>query len=69
MVFTINTISPFLAVLYAESLKPSVLPRIKIRESETFLTLAYYRRHYFDQFEVKSNNQDLCYHFECHFVG
>ena len=40
-----------------ESLKPSVLPRIKIWASQTFLTLAYCGRQYFDQFEENLINK------------
>jgi hypothetical protein len=47
-----------------ESLKPLALPRIQIPASQTFLTLAYYRRQYFDQFEAKSNKLDIYYDLE-----
>ena len=42
------------------ALKPFILPRIQIQESQTFLTLAKRGRQYFDQLEAKSNQQDLC---------
>ena len=38
--------------LLPESFKTFILPRIQIRASQTFLTSAYYKRQYFDQFDI-----------------
>jgi hypothetical protein len=45
--------------IFTVSIKPFILPRIQIQESQTFLTLAWRGRQYFDQFEAKSKQRDI----------
>jgi hypothetical protein len=44
----------------AESLKPSILPWIKIQATQTFLTSAKRGRQYFDRLDQNLIKPDLC---------